>query len=130
MGDIQQFILSKLDRLDEKLDEVREHNAAMKATFEHHIINDEIIHKDIMKFSDSIDKHSALLDQYNQQLEEHMKRTEILENKILPLVIKEDEKRTVEKWRENKIKKLMKTLGWLSAVGGLIIIVLDIISKL
>jgi uncharacterized coiled-coil DUF342 family protein len=130
MSDIQQFILSKLEKLDEKLDEVREHNASFKASFADHLRRDEEIHGEVIKLGDSIDRHSTLLDQYNQQLDEHMRRTEILENKVLPIVIKQEEEKTVEKWRDNKLKKSMKILGWLSALGGLVVIVLEIISKL
>jgi hypothetical protein len=130
MSDIQQYILNKLEKLDEKLDEVREHNASMKAAFESHAVVDDRIHSEVMRLSDNIDKHSKLLDEYNKQLEEHMKRTEILENKVLPLVVEKHEEKAVEKWKESKFKRTMKILGWLSAVGGLIIIILDIISKL
>ena len=130
MIDVQQFILNKLEKLDEKIDEVREHNAAIKLAFETHILRNEDIHSEVVRLGDSIDKHSNLLDEYNQQLEEHMRRTEILENKVLPLALKQEEEKIVSKWQDGRIKRAMKILGWVSSVGGFIVIVLEIISKL
>ena len=130
MSDIQQFILSKLEKLDEKLDEVREHNADIRATFESHVIIDKEIHEEVIKLADNIDKHSHLLDQYNQQLEIHMKRTDILEHKVLPLITQKYESDTIKKWWDGRWSKAAKIAGWLSAIGGLIIIIIEIVSKL
>ena len=130
MIDIQQFILNKLDKLDEKLDEVREQNTSMRASFESHTVRDEEIHGEVVKLGDSIDRHSDLLDEYNRQLTEHMRRTEILENRVLPLVEEKNELKTVQKWRNSKIQSSIKIFGWLSAIGGFVIVVLEIISKL
>jgi hypothetical protein len=130
MSDIQQFILNKLDKLDEKLDEVREHNAAIKASFESHAVKDEEIHGEVIKLGDNIDRHSKLLDEYNRQLEEHMRRTEILENKVLPLVIEKNEQKAVDKWKDSRLNKTMKIFGWLSAIGGFIVIVIEILNKI
>jgi len=130
MSDIQQFILNKLDKLDEKLDEVREHNIRMSTSFDSHVIIDKEIHEEVIKLADSISKHSNLLDQYNQQLEIHIKRTDILENKVLPLLEEKNELETVKKWRDGRWAKAAKIAGWLSAIGGFIIVVMEIISKL
>jgi hypothetical protein len=130
MSDIQQFILSKLEKLDEKLDEVREHNAHMRASFDSHVIIDQEIHEDVVKLGLSIDKHSNLLDQYNQQLEIHMKRTDLLEKSVLPLIRQRREEETVKKWRDGRWSKIAKIAGWLSAIGGFIVIVLKIVSEL
>lgn len=130
MSDIQQFILSKLEKLDEKLDEVREHNANMRATFDSHVTIDKEIHEEVIKLGDNIDKHSRLLDQYNQQLEEHMRRTDILETKVLPLISEKMEKETVKKWWEGHWSNVARIVGWLSAIGGFIVIIMEIISKL
>jgi hypothetical protein len=59
-----------------------------------------------------------------------MRRTDILENKVLPLVSEKLEKELVKKWWEGHWTKIAKIAGWLSAIGGFIIIVLEIISKL
>lgn len=130
MSDIHQYILNKLEKLDEKLDEVREHNASMRASFNSHVTIDREIHEEVIRLAESIDKHSYLLDQYNQQLEIHMKRTDILETKVLPLVIEKQDRQVVERWRDHKVKTAMKIVGWLSAIGGFIVIVLDVVSKL
>jgi len=111
MSDIQQFILNKLEKLDEKLDEVREHNASMRASFDSHVVIDKEIHDEVIKLADSIDKHSNLLDQYNQQLEIHMKRTDILENKVLPLIAEKLEKDTVKRWWEGRWSTAAKIAG-------------------
>lgn len=129
MSDIQQFILNKLDKLDEKLDEVREHNIKMNASFDSHVIIDKEIHEEVVKLADSISKHSILLDQYNQQLEIHMKRTDILEHKVLPLLKDKAELETVKKWRDGHWAKAAKVAGWLSAIGGLIVVIIEIVSK-
>jgi uncharacterized coiled-coil DUF342 family protein len=130
MSDVQQFILNKLEKLDEKLDEVREHNTNFKTSFAHHLLRDEEIHKEVVKLGNSIDKHSNLLDEYNQQLEEHMRRTEILENKVLPLIQEKHEDDTVKRWWEGNWSKAAKVAGWLSAIGGLVVIIMEIVSKL
>lgn len=130
MSDIHQYILNKLEKLDEKLDEVREHNASMRASFNSHVTIDREIHEEVIRLAESIDKHSYLLDQYNQQLEIHMKRTDILETKVLPLVIEKQDRQVVERWRDHKVKTAMKIVGWLSAISGFIVIVLDVVSKL
>jgi len=129
MSDVQQFIISKLEKLDEKLDEVRQQNAAMRAAFDAHTERDEDIHSEVVKLGDSIDRHSQLLDEYNSQLEEHIRRTEILENKVLPLVVQNTEAKTIEKWKSTRMQKTMKTIGWLTSLGGLIIILLEIADK-
>jgi len=130
MSDIQQFILNKLEKLDEKLDEVREHNASMRATFDSHVVIDGEIHEEVVKLGGNISKHSNLLEEYNKQLEIHMKRTDILENKVLPLITQKVEQDTVKKWVDSRWSRVAKIAGWLSAIGGLVIIVLEIISKL
>jgi len=130
MSDIQQFILNKLEKLDEKLDEVREHNASMRASFDSHVVIDREIHQEVVKLGDNIDKHSRLLDTYNQQLEIHMKRTDILEKKVLPLVIEKNEKDTVSKWWEVRWSTAAKIAGWLSAIGGFVVIALEAWRKL
>jgi len=130
VSDIQQFILNKLEKLDEKLDEVRDHSVRMKNSFDSHVVIDKEIHEEVVKLADNIDKHSNLLDQYNQQLEIHMKRTDILENKVLPLITQKVEQDTVKKWVDSRWSRVAKIAGWLSAIGGLVIIVLEIISKL
>ena len=102
----------------------------MSTSFDSHVIIDKEIHEEVIKLADSISKHSNLLDQYNQQLEIHIKRTDILENKVLPLLEEKNELETVKKWRDGRWAKAAKIAGWLSAIGGFIIVVMEIISKL
>ena len=130
MSDIQQFILNKLEKLDEKLDEVREHNTNMRTLFDSHVIFDKEIHEEVTRLTNGLNKHSNSLDQYNQQLELHIKRTDILENKVLPLINQKLEQDTVNKWWNGHWSNIAKVAGWLSAIGGLIVIVLKIMFKL
>lgn len=120
MSDIEQFIFNKLEKLDEKLDEVREHNASIKASFQSHVNIDEKIHEEVLKLAESIDKHSKLLDDYNKQLEIHIKRTDLLEKQIVPVVIEHAEQKIVHKHRSLKFKKIAKIIGYLTAAAGCI----------
>jgi hypothetical protein len=130
MSDIQQFILNKLEKLDEKLDEVKEQNIKIKANFDSHAIMDQEMHEQIIKLANNIDKHSNLLDEYNKQLEIHIKRTDILEQKVLPLIIEKKDTEIVRKWWSVRFATILKIAGWLSGVAGFIIILLELISKL
>jgi uncharacterized coiled-coil DUF342 family protein len=130
VDDIQQFILSKLEKLDEKLDEVREHNVHMRASFDGLATRDEELHRELTALGISISKHSELLDEYNQQLEKHIKRTDILEQSIIPIITERAEQKAVSKWREGRWAKAAKVAGWLSAIGGLVVIIFQLASKL
>jgi seryl-tRNA synthetase len=130
VSDIEQYILNKLEKLDEKLDEVREHNVAVRASFDAHVDMDEKIHQEVIKLGDSIDKHSRLLDEYNHQLEIHIKRTELLEHKVLPLVEQKKEQEVIKRWQDSRWARIAKVAGWLTALAGLVAGVLEIMSKL
>jgi len=129
VSDIQQFILNKLEKLDEKLDEVRDHSVRMKNSFDSHVVIDKEIHEEVVKLGGNISKHSNLLEEYNRQLEIHMKRTDILEHKVLPLIVEKTERETVKKWWQGRWSTVAKIAGWLSAIGGLIVVIVELISK-
>jgi hypothetical protein len=137
MSDIQQFILNKLEKLDEKLDEVREQNIKIKADFDMHATIDQEIHEEVVKLTDSIDKHSKSLDEYNRQLEIHIKgvntldkKVDILEQKVLPILIEKTDTEVVKKWWSVRFATVLKIAGWLSGIAGLAIVILELISKL
>jgi hypothetical protein len=137
MSDIQQFILNKLEKLDEKLDEVREQNIKIKADFDSHATIDQEIHEEVVKLTSSIDNHSKSLDEYNRQLEIHIrgvntldKKVDILEQKVLPILIEKTDTEVVKKWWSVRFATILKIAGWLSGIAGLVVVILELISKL
>lgn len=134
MSDIEQYILNKLEKLDEKLDSVRDSNVALKNSFDAHMVNDDkMLHNldsSINRLSEGIDNHSKLLEEYNRQLEIHMKRTDLLENQILPMVHEKYEKETVSKWRSEKWKKVMKVIAAVVTITGAVVGILEVLKLL
>lgn len=82
MSDINDFILSKLERLDEKLDDIKLQNISIDTASKNHEAKDALRHEEVMKLSGQLDGQSKLLGDYNDSLKEHIRRTELLEKKV------------------------------------------------
>lgn len=112
MIDINDFLLSKLDKLGEKLDAVREQQLENKVTLHNHMDTTKDIQFNIEKMNDQ-------LDEYNQLLEEHIRRTKILEEKVEPMYTEYSEEQVVEKVKNSKLKKIGMIIGIIATLIGI-----------
>jgi len=111
--DTNQFILSKLEKIDEKVDDIKIHAAKQSVTLE--------------ETKNNITKHSELLKDYNQSLQDHMKRTSILETEVKGFhtdfdPIRRDflDDKAVMKYNATRLKKAMMWMGAVSTALGII----------
>lgn len=122
---LEKFILDKLEKLDDKLDQVRMESTRLSAAFSNHDEKDQKIQQEIHDLSDrfckQLEKQAIALHQYNEHLEEHMKRSRLLEEshrkmweRVEPVVQAYEEKEVVEKWLSDKAKLRLK---WIAGVG-------------
>lgn len=83
------FILHMLERLNEKMDDLSKQQSATKIELEVHVktskITEENIKADTAEIKQALAKQSEHLRVYNQQLKEHMRRTELLESRLNPI---------------------------------------------
>jgi len=128
--DINEFLLSKLDKLDEKLDGIREEQLLTKVALNSHEDRDKEIHEDVKMMGSDLKKQCKQLGEYNQSLKEHMRRTEMLENKVEPMFVEFQDKKLLAEARNKKLKKWAKIIGAISVVVGIIAGIAQIISVL
>lgn len=132
------YILDKLEKLDDKLDQVRVDQEGARKAFDAHEKKDDERHQEIKKMTDKvlfyIDKNSVRLDTYNSQLEEHIRRTNLLEQRtdwledrqsiikenIKPIIKEHEKKKIIE---ENTNKGISKTTKVLALIGATITVI-------
>ena len=119
MSDINEFLLNKLDKLDGKLDTIREEQLVSKAAFGSHEDRDQEMHDDVKGMGAELKNQSKLLGDYNQSLKEHMRRTEMLENKVEPMFMEFNDAKLLQKAKSEKIKKMLKIAGVISVIVGI-----------
>jgi hypothetical protein len=119
VSDINEFLLNKLDKLDGKLDTIREEQLVSKAAFGSHEDRDQEMHDDVKSMGTELKNQSKLLGDYNQSLKEHMRRTELLENKVEPMFTEFQDKQALEKIKQAKRKKILKIAGVISVIVGI-----------
>ena len=119
MSDINEFLLNKLDKLDGKLDTIREEQLVSKVAFGGHEERDQEMHDDVKSMGTELKTQSKLLGDYNQSLKEHMRRTELLENKVEPMFTEFQDAKTLQKIKSEKRKKLLKIAGIISVIVGI-----------
>ena len=114
MSDLSQFILEKLEKIDDKADDIKAQCAETAVKLAAH---EEQLRQMASKMAD-----------YNEKLGEHMARTEIAERRqdtfeqeIGPILFDFKEKQAVTNYRMRTIAKWSKILGFLSIAVGLII---------
>lgn len=102
MTDINEFLLNKIDKFDEKLDRQSEET------------------RDAVKeVSHELTYQSKLLADYNQSLREHIKRTRMLEEKVEPLHAERQERLVADKLKMKTWKKVTVILGVLATLVGI-----------
>ena len=128
------FILRILERLDTKIDDLVKGTAEQKFSLEAHTKTEEAIregiHDEIICIKEVLLKQTENLIEYNQQLKEHMRRTELLEDRVQPL-----EKDLI--MRQNKTsfitqhwKKVALGVSILGGLGGAIWSIIQIFGYL
>lgn len=132
------FILDKLEKIDDKLDQVRIETATTKKSFDAHEVKDEDRHNDIKSMHNAIisevHNQNNKLSDYNMHLQEHMRRTEILEknqvymqNKLEPLIKDAETKAAVKTYFSEKWAKRLKILSAISITLGIIVTIMKFI---
>ena len=119
MSDINEFLLNKLDKLDGKLDTIREEQLVSKAAFGAHEDRDQEMHVDVKSMNVELKNQSKLIGDYNQSLKEHMRRTEMLENKVEPMFTEFSNVKLLQKAKSEKRKKMLKIAGVISVIVGI-----------
>lgn len=130
MDNISDFLLNKLDKLEEKLDQVREDQAETRAALIGHERRDEEIHVEVKKITSELINQSKLLGDYNHSLREHMRRTELLENKLEPIHIKFEEDKLKDSLKMKTWKKVLAILGGLATIAALAVSIAELMGLL
>jgi len=132
------FILDKLEKIDDKLDQVKIEAAEARKSFESHEVKDEDRHEDLKamhsEISGKLSIHSEKITEYNSHLQEHMRRTELLEenqeciqNNLRPLVRAADDKAAVKTYFSEKWTKRIKALSAISLALGIVVAIMKFI---
>jgi chromosome segregation ATPase len=109
-----------LNKIDEKLNEVVDsvHNidkevALQKAAFNSHTQQDEQMYEELKRMND-------ILQQNTESLREHMAQTKLLKETVLkidarlaPIEVARIEEEAIKKYRNEKLKKYGKVLGYI-----------------
>lgn len=117
---------SKLDYIQERVDTVVDRVAdlnktveGLKATFEHHIKQDEHMQDELTKMSSTMQANTL-------SLQEHMRRTNLLEDyvksveaRFSPIEMEQLRKKAVQNWISVKLKFIAKLGGAITAAGAI-----------
>ena len=95
------FIIHMLERLDQKTDEI------IRQT-----------HEDVLMLHDTASQQNLLLAKYNESLQEHMRRTDLLENRVTPLEVDLQKREISKELTVARMKKWAAIAATLSAVTG------------
>jgi len=127
MADINDFLLDQLKKLDSKLDEIKDQGMKSSAFLDAHEMKDQELRDDVKKINVSMDKQANLLGEYNQSLREHMKRTQLLENRLDPIEKRFVETTILEKHRVSKYKIMLAVFAAITSLLAGIAAVLQFI---
>jgi len=135
------YILDKLEKLDDKLDNVRVESAESRKTFDAHEQKDENRHRDIKKMGNDImnrlGEQTKSLDEYNKQLEIHIEGVNTLKKNQIemwkrtePVVLKHENETAAKKWLSDRMKTRVKWVTAVGAVAGSIATVLKLLGMI
>lgn len=135
------FILDKLEKLDDKLDEVKIDQAKSRESFDAHEDKDEDRHQDVKQMNEKIcvrlDEQHKSLDEYNRQLEIHIKGVKALEDRqnamwarVEPVVSKHEQEAHAKKWLSDKMKVRMKWIAYVGTAAGALTAVLKLLNTI
>jgi chromosome segregation ATPase len=128
----EDYLIRALERLNDRLDDIDKKQSETRTMLEVHVKTSEITeehaktrHDDIKQ---NITKQAKQLELYNQYLKEHMRRTELLENRIKPI----EDDYVLRKTKKNLIsanwKKISMFAAILSSFGAAVWAVVQIIG--
>lgn len=120
MTDINEFLLNKLDKLDEKLDHIKEDQAETRIALQNHEKRDEAMCDNVNKMGTELVIQSKLLSEYNDSLREHMRRTKMLEDKVEPMHREWSDRQVIVNHKTNVWKKVVTVIGVITAIAGAI----------
>jgi len=128
------FILRMLERLDEKMDDIVQKHAEYKAYFDVHARTDETLHLKIASETQAmqqiLSEQSKHIAEYNHHLKEHMRRTELLENRVVPLEADLYNRKSKHGFILSHWKKISLVTAALSAAAAAIWTMIQIFSYL
>ncbi|RLD02363.1 MAG: hypothetical protein DRI65_14955 [Chloroflexota bacterium] len=120
------------DRLDDRMDAMQDTLIRQEALFRQHEQNDR---EDASRIGDSLHGIEERLNEYNTQLELHIRNSEansaqlkILQERVLPLVEDSHDKEIVKKWSAAQLSKTTKILSAISIVIGVVISVVKLLG--
>lgn len=129
---INDFLLNQLEKLDEKLDEIKGQVSETKIALQSHEVRDEQIHEEVKLMGAQLAEQSKHLGEYNKQLEIHiamsknlMKRQDFLDGRLQPLEKDRNERIAVE---EHATRRWKKVAFWLSVVATAIGIITTLVK--
>ena len=122
------FIFRMLERLEIKLDDLTQNYTKLDVNLDIHFKEGQKISEDIKELKDGFKAQAVNLSEYNKQLREHIRRTELLEKKIEPI----EKAYFTEKTKANFIAAHWKKIAIVTTVAGtitgIVIGILQIIS--
>lgn len=130
--DMNRFILDKLEKVDDKLEEVRVKYSHLEQSFKAHEHLDEKIHDSVETMSKDLNDQMTVMcesiEKYNLLLQEHMRRTEIAEKNILtlndqvaPMFAIYKERNIISTYKSKTWKSYTKWIAGITTVSGAII---------
>lgn len=134
MSDIDR-LWEKLEKLDDKLDEINSKHTANTVVLEHHTKQENEVSQDLKTIGSHLLQQSKLLNDYNASLREHIRRTEILEDKVAPMFGEYTEREISKKLqleqdvtKTSKWKRHATIFGTISAMIALIAGIVQLIK--
>ena len=130
--DMNRFILDKLEKVDDKLEEVRVKYSRLEQSFKAHEHLDEKIHSSVEEMSKDLNSQMTSMcesiEKYNLLLQEHMRRTEIaekslsiLKDQVTPMYSLYKERNIINTYKSKTWKSYMKWTASVTTVAGAII---------
>lgn len=136
---LERFILDKLEKLDDKLDQVREESTKLTVALQGHEEKDEAIHNDVKdmaeRFTLQLDEQCKALQEYNHQLEIHIRGVKQnkdglvkLWERVEPVVVAHENKKIVKQYFSEQSKRRMKWIAGISTVVGMVTGILKLLG--
>ena len=136
---LEKFILDKLEKLSDKLDQVRDESGKLTAALKSQDARDEDITREVREMSDrfctQLEAQQQELQRYNQHLEDHMRRSDILERshhkmweRVEPIVKAHEENQIIQRHFSDKVKIRLKWIVGAGTVAGSIAAILKLIG--
>lgn len=117
-------------KLESKFDKIAEKQENLHSYMISHEALDNATLQEVTKLNGNLSAQIDRLDEYNEQLEIHIKRTNILEDRLVPIIEKHVEEKVVEGWKESKIKTFAKWAGAITATVAVITAIADFVFKI